>query len=334
MTEQPCPIWGTPAIINESRDFFYEVSSSRAGGLYKISRGVNDDAMWQTWSNLQKALLTTWLIDQRRQAVIWPEITAELIDKSWRQSRQRLPVQERADRLLKYISEKTSIIGSPVQGKLSDQCDVAMEMMAWSESLLFKELIYLGAYLAEQGWVNKFRNDSGHIMTTITVKGYAHLAELATKQINSSQGFVAMWFPDTKNKDYDLIKKAYDQGIYAGIDQAGYKPYRVDRDEHNDQITDKIISEIRRSKFLVSDFTHGDTGVRGGVYYEAGFAHGLNIPVIFTCFKERFSPEIIHFDISHQNFILWETPEDLREKLKNRITGSEIGWGPGKLSKA
>jgi len=320
MTEQPCPIWGTPAIINESRDFFYEVSSSRAGGLYKISRGVNDDAMWQTWSNLQKALLTTWLIDQRRQAVIWPEITAELIDKSWRQSRQRLPVQERADRLLKYISEKTSIIGSPVQGKLSDQCDVAMEMMAWSESLLFEELIYLGAYLAEQGWVNKFRNDSGHIMTTITVKGYAHLAELATKQINSSQGFVAMWFDDS-------MTEAYEKGIAPGIKDAGYEPLRIDKKEFLNKIDDEIIAEIRRSRFVVADFTAD----RGGVYYEAGFAHGMNIPLIFTCREDTL--QNIHFDTRQFPHIVWRNHNDLRKQLADRIS-AVIGDGPNKTPKA
>lgn len=329
MTEQPCPIWGTPAIFEPKMGDYERVNSPRAGGQYFISGTAvaifpNSDSV--------KARLTTWLVDQRQHGPEWPRITEDIIEEVKR--RQPLPVHERADRLLKYLAKKSTTIGTPVESKLTDQTEVVMEMKAWSESLSVKELIYLGNYLAKQDWVDKFRNNYGDILTTITVKGYARLAELATKQINSSQGFVAMWFPDTKNKDYSLIKNAYDQGIYAGIDQAGYTPYRVDRDEHNDQITDKIISEIRRSKFLVADFTHGDTGVRGGVYYEAGFAHGLNIPVIFTCFKERFSPEIIHFDISHQNFILWETPEDLEEKLKNRITGSEIGWGPGKLSKA
>ncbi len=201
-------------------------------------------------------------------------------------------------------------------------------MLAWSESVSEDELYYLGRYLIKQGWAGEGSREIGGISLFVTVDGYARLAELEAANKESSQGFVAMWFPDANNKDYKLIKKAYDEGIYPGIDQAGYDPYRVDRDEHNDQITDKIIAEIRRSKFLVADFTYGDSGPRGGVYYEAGFAHGFNIPVIFTCFKDRFSTERIHFDIQQQNFILWQTPEELYEKLKNRITGSAIGWGP------
>ena len=34
---------------------------------------------------------------------------------------------------------------------------------------------------------------------------------------------------------------------------------------------DRIIAQIRASKFVVADFTRN----RGGVYYEAGFALGL-----------------------------------------------------------
>ncbi len=324
--DQMCPIWGTPATIKESSDFLYEVSSSRAAGLYKISRSLNDDAKWMLWSNIQKALLTTWLIDQRLQGAVLPEITAELIDNSWRQMRQPLPVPARADRLLRYLANKFSVIGSPVTSLLND--DIYYEMLAWSESANERELLFLADYLVKREWVDKSRNNNGVFMSTVTVDGYARVAELDAKNNDSLQGFVAMWFPDKNNKDYDCIKKAYDEGIDLGIRQAGYDPLKINDLPHNDQITDKIISEIRRSKFLVADFTHGDTGVRGGVYYEAGFARGYNIPVIFTCRKDFFDkPGAIHFDIQQQNFILWTSPEDLREKLKNRITGSEIGWG-------
>ena len=65
----------------------------------------------------------------------------------------------------------------------------------------------------------------------------------------------------------------------------------------------------------------------GGVYYEAGFAHGLDIPVIFCCRKDVL--EKVHFDTRQYNHIVWEKPEELREKLANRIA-AVIGDGPGK----
>ena len=63
---------------------------------------------------------------------------------------------------------------------------------------------------------------------------------------------------------------------------------------------------------------------RGGVYYEAGFAQGLNIPVIWTCREDRM--DRVHFDTRQYSHILWTGPQDLRQKLRNKI-GAVIGYG-------
>ena len=151
----------------------------------------------------------------------------------------------------------------------------------------------------------------------VSVEGHSQI-ELQGTNTDSSQAFVAMWFHDSTND-------AYEKGIEPAIKEAGYKPLRVDRKEHVNKIDDEIIAELRRSRFLVADFTHGKDGARGGVYYEAGFAHGLGLPVIFTCRKD--SMKTLHFDTNHYNHIVWKTPDELREKLKNRIL-AVIGKGP------
>ena len=154
----------------------------------------------------------------------------------------------------------------------------------------------------------------------LTVKGYARLAELETTDTESSKGFVAMWFHASTND-------AWEQGIKPGIEAAGYEPSRIDQKEYVNKIDDEIIAEIRRSRFVVADFTQGEDGASGGVYYEAGFAHGLDIPVIFTCKKNALDK--VHFDTRQYNHITWETPEELREKLAARIS-AVIGDGPRK----
>ncbi len=127
---------------------------------------------------------------------------------------------------------------------------------------------------------------------------------------DSSQSFIAMWF-------HESMAEAFEKGIKPAVEDAGYEPLRIDRKEHINKIDDEIIAEIRRSRFLVADFTHGEDGARGGVYYEAGFAHGLGIPVIFTCRED--AVDTLHFDTNHYNHIVWSTPEELRERLRNRI---------------
>ena len=138
--------------------------------------------------------------------------------------------------------------------------------------------------------------------------------------VKSEQAFIAMWF----DKEMD---DAFKQGLKAGVEQAGYTAHRIDMKPHNNKIDDEIIAEIRRSRFLVADFTHGTDGPRGGVYYEAGFAHVLGIPVIFTCHEDKLDE--VHFDTRQYNHIVWKTHKDLREQLTHRICAT-IGDGPNR----
>lgn len=125
------------------------------------------------------------------------------------------------------------------------------------------------------------------------------------------QAFVAMWFDES-------MKAAWETGFKPGIEnETDIKAMRVDLKEHNEKICDVIISEILKSSFLVADFT----GNRGGVYFEAGFAKGRGIPVIFTCQAGKWADEL-HFDTRQYNHIIWDSPEDLRIKLQNRISAT------------
>ena len=69
----------------------------------------------------------------------------------------------------------------------------------------------------------------------------------------------------------------------------------------------------RRSRFVVAEFS----GNRGGVYFEAGFAMGLGLPVVWVV-RESDLPDV-HFDTNHFNHITWATVEELRIKLQRRI---------------
>ncbi|MBZ0130582.1 MAG: hypothetical protein K8F59_15900 [Rhodobacteraceae bacterium] len=200
----------------------------------------------------------------------------------------------------------------------------ANELLAWTASRQIPEVITLAEYCHEEGWIeHRVTERSGSSKNTVhemmlRPPGYARLAELEGYNAASKQAFVAMWFDET-------MKQVYDEGIAPAIRDAGYEPVRIDRKEHNNKIDDEIVAEIRRSRFVVSDFTQGASGARGGVYYEAGFAHGFNIPVIFTCRLDGLGK--VHFDTRQYNHITWETPGELRERLAKRISAT-LGDGP------
>jgi nucleoside 2-deoxyribosyltransferase len=146
--------------------------------------------------------------------------------------------------------------------------------------------------------------------------GFKEADRLKEARGESIQGFVAMWF----DPQMDAIWK---EGLKPAVEDAGYEPIRLDETEHNNKICDEIIAKIRRARFVVADFT----GQSSGVYYEAGFAAGLGIPVIFTCRQREVGHEDLHFDVRQFNTIDWTEAADLRSKLTARISAT-IGDGP------
>ena len=86
------------------------IESKRAGGKYEISSAVAESI--EELKDPEKVRLTTWLVDQRLQRVYQPKVTKEIID--YVKTKRPLSVPERADRLLRFIVEKTDRIGNPV----------------------------------------------------------------------------------------------------------------------------------------------------------------------------------------------------------------------------
>lgn len=122
------------------------------------------------------------------------------------------------------------------------------------------------------------------------------------------------------------IKHVYDRAIKPAIEDAGYDSFLINREHFTDHITVEIDTQIRQSRFIVADFTHGKDGARGSVYYEAGLARGLNIPVIYTA-RQDIKP---HFDTATYQHIFWTCDRltDFRSSLKDRILKLP-GLGPG-----
>lgn len=153
----------------------------------------------------------------------------------------------------------------------------------------------------------------------LTPDGWKRLEHLRRTASRSDQAFVAMWFDEA-------LDEAWENGFKAGLEACGFKALRIDLQEHNEKICDRIISEIRRSGLVIADFT----GQRGGVYFESGFAMGLGIPVIRTCRQDYIGS--LHFDTRQYNHVVWTSPEDLRLNLINRIRATISV--PGQIGRA
>lgn len=251
----------------------------------------------------EKAKLSAWVRQQNMLGEM-PELTSDRIRLL---AKAPIPgISERADRLLSFAIKNQSRLGENFN-------PTRPEFIAVTYSRDDGEVIYLRDFLLSREFIRAV----GGRLFQVTPTGYIRYEELQARQTASAQGFVAMWFDASMNEPYA-------NGFEPAIRGAGYDPIRVDSVEHVGKIDDEIIAQIKRSRFVVADFT----GQRGGVYFEAGFALGLDLPVIWTCRQDQIGE--IHFDTRQFNCIDWTNPGDLATRLQRRIE-AVIGVGPRKL---
>jgi hypothetical protein len=195
---------------------------------------------------LEKALLTTRFCNQRRAGIEYPAITSDVINSV--KAARRLTTAERVERALLHFNQQVRV-GETIEFAYDSDIgqEDAFRLMAITESLNLDELV---AFLYH---------------FTSTAPGWLKIDDLITRLPSTSQTFVAMWFNDATHA-------AYTDGIEPAIRDSGYRAVRIDKKEHNNKIDDEIIAEIRRSKFLVADFTCEKEKVRGAAPFRSAVA--------------------------------------------------------------
>ena len=234
---------------------------------------------------------------------ITPAITSDNVDQL--RSLTKPPFRERAERYL---------LAATAKGERLDRAfhPATIDLVAISYSEDPNDLVVLLDYLRQEGLMSEDLGAGGQ--RRLLPKGFIAADELRTRRAASSQAFVAMCFNER-------MKQVYASSIEPGIRDAGFEPMLISEKEHVNKIDDEIIAEIRRSAFLVADFTEH----RQNVYFETGFAIGLGLQVIWTCRKDHIKD--LHFDIRQYNSIDWEDKADLKKRLKDRIEAM-FGHGP------
>ncbi|MEN6519562.1 MAG: hypothetical protein ABFD46_00215 [Armatimonadota bacterium] len=218
-------------------------------------------------------------------------------------------IQDRFDRVLGNLTRKTAAPGDTISLSLETDLPTLFAESTTSARFILAELHDLG-------YINLrpiYDMTADIIVKATGIERIQRLEESEGRE-QSKQAFVAMWF----NKE---LNDVFNKGIKTAAADCGFKVHRIDTKETNQKICDEIIAEIRRSRFLIADFT----GSRGGVYFEAGFALGLGIPVIWTCRNKKEDIDSLHFDTRQYCHILWNDAEDMRFQLRNRIAATIPG---------
>jgi len=301
-----CPICGSKEAEKtpHQSDFLFTVICE-ACGQYKIEDLVLDTERIPQEKRHLLSALTRQASDAGRYIEITTEIFSQLIESI---PNLTTPL-DNLDRVLLLIKKKQSQIYAYDHVGFNLERDYPL---AFAHN--GTEFHYFLVMLSQQGLIESgvFDDKTKTHRFRLTPLGWQRAIELQKTQSDSNQAFVAMWFDKSMN---DVWKNGFEEAL---IDTK-FHPYRIDRAEYNGKIDDQIIAEIRRSGLLIADFT----GQRGGVYFEAGFAMGLGIPVIYTCRESDIS--VCHFDTRQYNHITWNTVDELKTKLINRIRATIPG---------
>lgn len=347
--------------LGDSLQFY----SPRAGGLYRIGQDwadtVRDDlestghtqiGQFAQASPREKANLSYWIYRQNLAAGILVPVApskarrSATLDAFKEAGGGRVPLLSHArlaevynrtppaeERLLFLMKELLLQKDIPLPNEESSKNSVGEEYLEYQKAASaslnedmeeFRKAIVLRQWAKSDYsygvvWTNMARS--------LTLDARIWVEKQIRERSPGFQGFVAMSF----QPDLDSV---YENGFKEGIFRAGFEAIRIDFDtNHSEKIDDRIMAAIRQSRFVVADFTYKKIKAKegkkylgnGGVYYEAGFARGLGIPVIYTCRNDFLKH--LHFDTNHIFHLGWEDAEELASKLRSHIEAN-FGHGP------
>ncbi len=271
-------------------------------------------------SDFQEAILVRQLSCHTRQeweagrkAVIdlstWADIATRHLDTS---------VRTNQERLLLYVKRKTGRPGRYAKLNLDRDytlidCDGPEAFFWYLKTLQARRLI-----VGVPGEVSDKEHPDKELEVELTADGWEFLDPLERDQIEPGRVFVAMSFNEPRELEDAITGAIKAVGGHAEV-------VRNPKDgERNQEITERIRSEIVRAEVVVADCS----GHRPNVYFEIGYAMGLGRHVVLTCRQEDWDREQ-HFDTHHYPHLLWKDCEELRKELPDWLRPRLAQKAPG-----
>lgn len=276
-------------------------------GQYELDCNLYNDEICKNFSKQELALIRHRIaISKHLLPKDRPLVSKKWLDKQLEMYKLPNP-KELRDNFIIWLAEKTEIFGVNIDSE--ELNEVVYELGAFD----YKSLVTIIGWCQKKelinkvGYVEQFSNDyciSQDRLLELTLEGWEYYESIKNSSKDSKLAFMAMPFGKS---DLDEAFKKYWK---PAAEEAEFNLERLDENQKAGSIDDRLRQKIRRSAFLVCELTEGNKGA----YWEAGFAEGIGIPVIYTCREDRHK-EDSHFDVNHHLCIIWNN-ENLEEKKK------------------
>jgi hypothetical protein len=227
-------------------------------------------------------------------------IDPSVVETYWRRGRLPTP-QEQANDLILWIGDN-----QPSNTTGANTREVSLD--AWIGAALpqvpgnAQGLRWLVAAMEQNPNVPKLffhRFANGAASFNLTLEGWERYAAL--KQVNkeSRTAFMAMKFGDGE------LNNVVDRCFRPAVQRTGFELRVLTDNQRAGLIDDQIRSALLSARFVVADLTHGSFGA----YWEAGFADGRGLPVIYTCRRAEWNEVKTHFDTNHMTTVIWDVSD-------------------------
>lgn len=266
-------------------------------GKYFLMHSFETD-IYRDKSNFYK--VSSWIREQNDEFSINPKISREVFEDKLNMRDKK--IKEKFDLMMIYLSKVK---------RENFTNNYNLKIKSWIKD--DKEFFIIYQKAIDHSLINgncKKSIDGGgsYTFNELTFDGLQYIEELEEPNKNLKNIFVAFNFENE-------LQEVFNVHLNKAITEDGFNYVVVDQNnvEHNKSINDEIIVKLKSSRIVIADFTNH----RNSVYFEAGFAMGMNIPIIWTC-QEGHDKEM-SFDTRQFPHIIWKDKDDLVKQVIDRI---------------
>lgn len=292
-----CFVCSRPAEISLRSDATYYVSCSRCGD-YEITLSLTRSPSLQRPDlHILSGVLRQQRENNTRIALSEQNLNALI----WSAQPPSDPL-EAIDHLLLYLLKKTKTADLPVHIEADLDYPILFAKNA-------QEFMY---YFFQAESLNYIEHIQRVTEVRLKIEGWKRISQLRSlRPIVGKRAFMAMQYGDP---DHIGLFETY---FKPAIKQTGFDLVLLRTVLKAGLIDNQLRVQIRNSRFLLADLTNGNHGA----YWEAGYAEGIGIPVIYLCRKSDFASAKTHFDTNHLTTIVWDQKcmQDAMDELKATV---------------